>query len=54
MTDLADANRRWEGQVEEVQQTDSYRGLFGIDGEPIEFEWNISRDVRQWKSRTKQ
>ena len=41
MTDLADANRRWEGQLEELQQTDSYRELFGVDGEPIEFEWNV-------------
>ena len=41
MTDPADANRRWEGQVEELRQTDSYRELFGFDGEPIEFEWNV-------------
>ena len=41
MSHLADATRRWEGQVEESQQTDSYRDFFGIDGEPIEFEWNI-------------
>ena len=41
MTDPADAHRRWEGRMEEFQQTDSYRKLFGIDGEPIEFGWNI-------------
>ena len=46
MTDPADANRRWEGQVEEdgkvkFQQTDAHRELFGIDGESIEFKWNI-------------
>ena len=41
MTDPADANRRWEGQVEEFQPTDSYKELFGIDGEPNELEWNI-------------
>ena len=41
MTDPTDANRRWEGQVEEFQPTDSYKELFGIDGEPIELEWNI-------------
>ena len=28
-------------QLEEFQQSNSYRELFGIDGEPIEFEWNI-------------
>ena len=49
-TDLADANRRWEGQVEDFQQTDSYRELYGIDGESIEFEWHISQDVGHWKS----
>ena len=41
ITDPADANRRWEGQVKECQETDSYKELFGIDGESIEFEWNI-------------
>ena len=28
-------------QVEEFQQSVSYREFFGIDGEPIEFGWNI-------------
>ena len=41
MTDPEDANRRWVGRVEEFQQTDSFKELFAIDGEPIEFEWNI-------------
>ena len=53
MTDPTDANRRWEGQVEEFQQTDSHRELLGIDGEPIELEWNISQDLRHWKSSEK-
>ena len=41
MSDHSEANRRWENQVQEFQQTNSYRELLGIDGEPIEFEWNI-------------
>ena len=32
---------RWEGQVEEFKMSASYKELSGIDGEPIEFEWNI-------------
>ena len=32
---------RWEGQVEEFKMSASYKELLGIDGEPIEFEWNI-------------
>ena len=41
MSDHSQANRRWEGQVNEFQQSDSYTELFGVDGEPIEFEWHI-------------
>ena len=45
--------KRWESQVKELQQSDSYRELFGIDGEPIEFEWHIfpgrtSLEIFQW------
>ena len=32
---------RWEGQVEEFKMSPSYKELLGIDGESIEFEWNI-------------
>ena len=45
MLDLSDANQRWENQVEESRLSNSYRKLLGIDGEPIEFEWNISQDL---------
>ena len=37
---MSEANRRWENQ-EQNQQSNSYRELQGIAGEPIEFEWNI-------------
>ena len=40
MSDHLEANRRWESQME-FQQSDSYRELFGVDGKPTEFEWNI-------------
>ena len=36
-----DAITRWEGQVEEFKMSPSYKALLGIDGEAIEFEWNI-------------
>ena len=39
------AIERWEGQVEEFKMSASHKELTGIDGEPIEFEWNISRDL---------
>ena len=49
MTDPANANRRWEGQVGDFQQTDSERELYGIDGEPIAFEWHIFPGLRSLK-----
>ena len=36
-----DSFERWEGQVEEFKMSPSYKELLGIDGEAIEFEWNI-------------
>ena len=41
ISDPAEANRRWEGHVEEFQQTDSDKEFCGIDGEPNDFELNI-------------
>ena len=41
MNDSKDAITRWEGQVEEFKMYPSYKELSGIDGEAIEFEWNI-------------
>ena len=37
--------RDWNAQLEEFRQSNSYRELFGIDGEPIEFEWHIFRGL---------
>ena len=36
-----DAITRWKGQVEEFSMFPSYKELLGIDGEAIEFEFNI-------------
>ena len=41
MSDHSKANQRCENQVEEFRQSNSHRELLGIDGEPIQFEWNI-------------
>ena len=41
MNDSKDAITRWEGQVEEFKMYPSYKELSGIDGEAIEFDWNI-------------
>ena len=41
MSDHSEANRRLENQVKEFRQSNSYRELLGIYGEPIEFQWNI-------------
>ena len=41
MKDSKDVITRWEGQVEEFKMSPLYKELLGIDGEAIEFEWNI-------------
>ena len=41
MQENSEAYRRWTNQLEEVRLSNSYRELFGIDGEPIKFEWSI-------------
>ena len=41
MYEHTEANAKWKDQLQDFQQSNSYRELFGIDGEPIEFEWNI-------------
>ena len=41
VSEYSEANQRWKNQIEEFRQSNSCRELLGIDGEPIEFEWNI-------------
>ena len=50
MQEHSEANQRWNAQLEDFQQSNSYRELFGIDGEPIEFEWHISQGLLHWRS----
>ena len=38
MQEHSETDQRWKYQVEEFRQSNSYRELFGIDGELIEFE----------------
>ena len=46
ITDRADASRRWEGQVEEFQITDSYKELF----DRLSSSGMCPQDLRHWKS----
>ena len=41
MQEHSGANKNWTDQLRELQKSTSYREKFGIDGELIEFEWNI-------------
>ena len=41
MIESKEAVTRREGQVEELKMYPSYKDLEGIDGETIEFEWNL-------------
>ena len=33
--------KKWKSQIKAFQQSNEYAELSGIDGQPIEFEWNI-------------
>ena len=35
------ATEKWKSQIKEFQQSNEYTEFSGIDGEQIEFEWNI-------------
>ena len=38
MYDQSEASAKWNHQLEDFQQTNAFRELLGIDGEPTEFE----------------
>ena len=44
MHDHSQANDKWRSQIRDFPKSNEYAELSGIDGEPIEFEWNISQD----------
>ena len=47
------SNTVWERQLEWFKESSQYRTLDTIDGEPTEFEWNISQDSLHWSSSVK-
>ena len=53
INDPKEAMKRWTGQVAEFQMENSFGELLGLDGEPIEFEWNISQDSQHCRFFTK-
>ena len=47
------SNNVWEQQLGWFKDSPQYRTLDTIDGEPMEFEWNISQDSPHCSSATK-
>ena len=47
------SNTVWERQLSWFKDSSQYRTLDTIDGEPMEFEWNISQDSPHCSSSTK-
>ena len=43
----------WEQRLESFKTTRKYRKMDRIDGEPMEFKWNISQDSPRCSSATK-
>ena len=46
MQEHSGANKKWTDRLREFQLSNFYRESFGIDGEPIEFEWNIFQHIQ--------
>ena len=44
MIENSKSNAAWEQRLEWFQTSQEYRNVDRIDGEPLEFEWNISND----------
>ena len=44
------SNAAWEQRLEWFKTSQEYRNLDRIDGEPMEFEWNISQDSTRCSS----
>ena len=45
-----ESNKAWEQRIGWITSSQSYRDFDGIDGEPMEFEWNISQDSIRCRS----
>ena len=37
----SEAKNKWKEQIQYFQQSNEYAEMSGLDGKPIEFEWNI-------------
>ena len=48
-----ESNEAWRKRVEWITSSQSYRNFDGINGEPTEFEWNISQDSIRCSSAVK-
>ena len=53
MNENPQSNTVWEDKLTWFKSSSQYRTLDTIDGEPIEFEWNISQDSPHCNSATK-
>ena len=42
------SNTAWEQQLDWFKDSSQYRALDTIDGEPMEFEWDVSQDSLHW------
>ena len=53
MNENPQSNYAWEDRLTWFKSSSEYRDLDKIDGEPMEFEWNISQDSPHCSSATK-
>ena len=53
MNENPQSNTVWEDKLTWFKSSSQYRALDTIDGEPMEFEWNISQDSPHCSSATK-
>ena len=46
MNGFSESKEKWKDQLQyNFQDSKEYRELFGIDAEPVEFEWHISQET---------
>ena len=53
MNENPQSNYAWEDRLTWFKSSSEYKTLDTVDGEPMEFEWNISRDSPHCSSATK-
>ena len=47
--ETSQSNDAWEERLGSLKSSQNYRNFDRIDGEPMEFEWNISQDTIRWQ-----